>query len=458
VNLASSIRAQLSIALAGIVLVIVAGAGLAIAIRIDQRDRAQVDSAMVERSAHIDGDLDRILRDARPGAVQSSPDTYGGLLGASQSLVRVIVDGELAVERGQLPVEPIPLPVHDGFSSLVVDGESWRSYVRTTQVRNGVQLQVLQSLEPLDERKTRNTLLVLAVTAAATVVGAGVGWLVAGLLLRPLQRVRAAAVAIRDDHDTEHRLPTIRSPREVADLADTLNDMLDRLQKSAATARRFTADAGHELRTPLTSLGAYIETLNGPSEPSAELRHRISTDMAVEYRRLVDLLTGLQSLARGDSGALPAFVEVDVLEVVQDAVAAARRRHQGVAITGPKFDEYPRVLGWPDGIRLAVDNLLDNAALHGKCDGVIIVRLEADRDVVSVSVDDDGPGIVAAQRLSMLKRFTRGADATASGSGLGLALVAQQAEIHRGRIDLTESTAGGLSATLTLPAERRSGR
>jgi signal transduction histidine kinase len=58
----------------------------------------------------------------------------------------------------------------------------------------------------------------------------------------------------------------------------------------------------------------------------------------------------------------------------------------------------------------------------------------------------------------MLKRFTRGADATASGSGLGLALVAQQAEIHRGRIDLTESTAGGLSATLTLPAERRPGR
>ncbi|MDT4999656.1 MAG: two-component system, OmpR family, sensor histidine kinase PrrB [Mycobacterium sp.] len=455
---ASSIRAQLSIALAGIVLVIVAAAGLAIAIRIDQRDRAQVDSAMVERSAHIEGDLDKILRDARPGAVLSSPDTFGGLLGASQSLVRVIVGGELAVERGQLPVAPIPLPGHDGFSSLVVDGDSWRSYVRTTQTRNGVQLQVLQSLKPLDERKTRNALLVLAVTAAATVLGAVVGWLVAGVLLRPLQRVRAAAVAIRDDHDTEHRLPAVRSPREVADLADTLNDMLDRLQKSAATARRFTADAGHELRTPLTSLGAYIETLNGPSEPNVELRRQITTEMAVEYRRLVDLLTGLQSLARGDSGALPAFVEVDVLEVVQDAVAAARRRHQGVVVNGPKFEEYARVLGWPDGIRLAVDNLLDNAALHGKSDGVITVRLTADHDVVSVSVDDDGPGIAAAQRPSMLKRFTRGASATASGSGLGLALVAQQAEIHRGRIDLTESAAGGLSATLTLPAERRPGR
>jgi two-component system sensor histidine kinase PrrB len=140
--------------------------------------------------------------------------------------------------------------------------------------------------------------------------------------------------------------------------------------------------------------------------------------------------------------------------MVEDAAAAARRRHPDVSITTRLNQRQPIVMGWPDGIRLAIDNVLDNAAVHGRSDGVITVRLSATRDTVSITVDDDGPGIPVAQRPAMLKRFARGAETTAEGSGLGLALVAQQAEIHHGALALDDSVDGGLSVTLTLPVNR----
>jgi signal transduction histidine kinase len=444
----SSIRAQLSIAGALIVFVVVACAGLVIAVEITKRDRAQVDAALLDRSTRVDRQFEGFEHDEdqRGGRQNRGPD-----FGFDDVFVRVIADRNVVSQSGQPPDEQVPLPRGDGFSTVRVDGRTFRSYVRPAGRGGVVQVQVLQDLKPLSERTTRNNILVLLITLAATVFGAAAGWVTAGLLLRPLQRVRAAAVAIRDDRDTTHRLPEVERPREVADLTDTLNDMLDRLQTSTATARRFTADAGHELRTPLTSLGAYIETLNRPTEPAPEVRHRIATDMQVEYQRLVDLLNGLQSLARGDAGALPGFTDIDVRQLVDDAVAAARRRHPGVSIVSTSDETYPLVNGWAEGIRLAVDNLLDNAAIHGRSDGAIAIGVTSTNYAVAVTVSDDGPGIPPEQRSAMMTRFARGADTTAKGSGLGLAMVLQQAEIHHGTLELGDATAGGLAATLSLP-------
>lgn len=446
---ASSIRAQLSIAGALIVFVVVACAGLVTVIEISQRDRAQVDAALLDRSTRVDNNIQRLLRNRGPGALQTT--SASDPLSSGQSFIRVFDHGQMVLQRGEIPDQAPPLPTRNGFSTLQLDGHQWRSYVRGAGRHGEVQVQVVQNLEPLTQRTARNTVLVLIVTAAATVFGGAAGWVTAALLLRPLQRVRAAAVAIRDDRDTERRLPAVAKPREVADLTDTLNDMLDRLQRSTATARRFTADAGHELRTPLTSLGAYIETLNRSTEPAREVRHRIATDMQVEYQRLVDLLNGLQSLARGDSGVLPAFTHIDIRQLLDDAATAARRRHPTVSITTSFDDTYPVVEGWPEGIRLAADNLLDNAARHGRPQGAIILGMSTSGQAVAIVVDDDGPGIPDDQKPAMMTRFARGANVTATGSGLGLALVQQQAEIHHGTIELRDSAAGGLSATLSLP-------
>ncbi|MHA6758299.1 sensor histidine kinase [Streptacidiphilus sp. PAMC 29251] len=117
----------------------------------------------------------------------------------------------------------------------------------------------------------------------------------------------------------------------------------------------------------------------------------------------------------------------------------------------PPASASPLVEGWPTGLRLALDNLLDNAALHGKAHGRVQVELQADTAAVQVSVTDDGPGIPEDLREAMKARFARGPHPRSDGSGLGLALVEQQTQLHGGTLHLDQAPTSGLRATLTLP-------
>lgn len=110
-----------------------------------------------------------------------------------------------------------------------------------------------------------------------------------------------------------------------------------------------------------------------------------------------------------------------------------------------------RLQKWEDGIRFALDNLLDNAALHGNPDGVVEASVTANGSDLVVLIDDDGPGIAPEDRERLTQRFSRGADRRSPGSGLGLALVDQQARLHGGRLVLGDAPAGGLRAILTIP-------
>ncbi|MEU9371994.1 HAMP domain-containing sensor histidine kinase [Streptomyces avermitilis] len=275
-------------------------------------------------------------------------------------------------------------------------------------------------------------------------------WLITRIVLQPLQRLRTGALAVSAD-TTGPQLPAVTSPQEVADLSRALNGMLDQLRTSMEATRRFTADVGHELRTPLTSLGMTIETLQRNPDLPASQRTRALEAMGVEHHRITALLTGLQTLARGDAHALPDRVPVDLGELLQEAVSHTARRHPTtfyrLNVSTPET-----VNGWPAGLRLAVDNLLDNAALHGRPDGTVDIQLAHEASTVRISVSDDGPGIPPDQRHAMKERFTRGPRTRALGSGLGLALVEQQAHLHQGILHLGQSPTGGLQATLSLPA------
>ncbi|WP_336207066.1 sensor histidine kinase [Nonomuraea sp. LPB2021202275-12-8] len=220
--------------------------------------------------------------------------------------------------------------------------------------------------------------------------------------------------------------------------------------------RRFTADAGHELRTPLTTLGMDLEILRRGPSLSPGQREQVLNAMAAEHQRITTLLEGLQTLARGDARALPAPDDIDLADVLAQAVEHAQRRHPcvGYRLSLP-VREIPAVRGWPAGVRLAIDNLLDNAALHGHPTGQVHVSLTvttAARDA-QVVVADDGPGIPDHQRETMKERFARGAHPRSDGSGLGLALVQQQARLHGGTLHLGLSSLGGLAAVLTLPVQ-----
>lgn len=310
-------------------------------------------------------------------------------------------------------------------------------------------------------RTLARRLAVVGLGVLVLVGAAGLG--LGGLALRPLMGLRAAAERVVSTRDLATRLPQGAGPEEVDALAGSLNAMLERLQQSTAQAdatleasRRFTADAGHELRTPLTSMQANLDVLARSASLSADER-RIVADVAREQGRLVALLAGLQRLARGDAAEAVPRERLDLAEVVDTAVAHATARHPATTITftGPTA---VGIDGWPDGLRLLIENLLDNAVRHGRADGRVDVTLAVDDRTVRLTVDDDGPGIPLAERSRVFDRFARGAGAREPGSGLGLALVAQQAALHGGSAVIEDSPAGGARATirLALPGQPRS--
>jgi signal transduction histidine kinase len=132
-----------------------------------------------------------------------------------------------------------------------------------------------------------------------------------------------------------------------------------------------------------------------------------------------------------------------------DRVARENMRTGDVEILVQADDDIGSIWGWPGGLRLAVDNLVRNAVTHGQA-GRIVLAAHRNHDTMTIVVDDNGRGLPAEEHETVLGRFSRGSTAAVGGSGLGLALVAQQASLHGGRIELSDGPMGGLRATLTI--------
>ena len=224
-------------------------------------------------------------------------------------------------------------------------------------------------------------------------------------------------------------------------------------ERALEATRRFAFDAGHELRTPLTTVQATLSALHRHPDIAAEQRAAMLEDALEEQRRLVVLLDGLQALARGDATS-PDHEEVDLADVVTLAVADARARYPATTFELDVPDAPSVVRGWEPGLRLLVSNLVANAAHHGREDGTVWVAL-AGRAAPVLTVDDDGEGIPEADRERIFEPFRRlEAAAERSGTGLGLALVAQQVREHGATIRSDTSPAGGARLVVTFaPAD-----
>jgi signal transduction histidine kinase len=236
--------------------------------------------------------------------------------------------------------------------------------------------------------------------------------------------------------------------------------MLDRLAtaqlattNSLQAAQDFAANAAHELRTPLTAMRADLDTLRIHDLP-AEERDEVVADLARAQRRVEAIITALGQLASGQLAQAEDRELIDVTDML-DRVARENGRAGDVEIIVHSDDAIGTIWGWPAGLRLAVDNLVRNAIAHG---GATTITLTARRlaavdeqaEVLTIVVDDDGCGLPDDEHQFVMGRFARGSTAAPGGSGLGLALVAQQAALHGGGIELSTSPLGGLRATLTV--------
>ena len=435
-----------TLAVAGVLLAV--GAVSVASLARDERDR--VDDALRARPV---AELVGALRGGRgPGG---RPDLGPPALRPEGEYVRLVAGGA-AIAGVDVP-PGLPVPERPGLRTLSADGTEYRSLAR---VAPGLGLlEVGRDLGPSEARvdAMRNRLLLIGLAGAGLV--AAVSWWLAGLALRPLGALRAAAGRVSGTRDLSARLPAEGAPAEVAGLGASINAMLGRLERSAReteealqATRRFAADAGHELRTPMTALRTELGTLRRNPGLAPEERARSLAAAERDAERAMRMLDALQTLARGDAGAALPREPVDVAAVAEAAVEGARARHPEVTWTLVAPEAELAVEGWPDGLRALVDNLLDNAARHGRRGGSVRVELAPAGGEVVLLVDDDGPGVPAPERERVFARFARGAAARAPGSGLGLALVRQQARLHGGHAVIEDAPAGGARVRVRLAA------
>src|SRR4051812_31216103 len=431
-----SLRGRLTLWITVVLAAVLALAVLLAARDVDRSERAALDERLV-RTAELSG---ATALEAVQKELPSADDRLDAVLSATRTSLRLTLGDVALVETG----DPVPHHGHlpKGLSSFSSGGVNYRAYVsnlRDPSLGGLARLELTTRLTALEQRQDslRNRLLVIGLLA---LVLAAAGALVAGgVVLRPLRRLRAATERIAGEADLGQRVPADRGPTETRALAKAFNAMLARLSRSATdreraieATRRFAADAGHELRTPMTSIQARLSALaRHPDEPP-QRRTEMAEEALEQQRRTVALLDGLQALARGD--AAPELEPLDLADAVDAALAAARERHPDVRWSGEVADGAVTIEAWEPGLRSLLDNLLENAARHGRPGGTARVTLRGG-EVPELLVEDDGPGISSADRARIFEPFVRLGDQD-EGSGLGLALVAQQARHHGASIEV----------------------
>jgi two-component system, OmpR family, sensor histidine kinase PrrB len=467
VNRNPSIRLRVTVAAtAAVALVLIAAAVLTVA-TFASRERSSLDRDLERRAAGPAGEFVRggpsrsFFHGDRVGAPGEPPPSEE-LLAESGSFVRVLQGDTVLAERGDAPDGDFPLPDGTGFETVDADGGKWRTLTVDAGPRGfgseaPDRLQFAASLAAQEDRISALRNRMALVSGFGVVLAALIAWLFAQPALRPLRALRNSVARVSTTRDLANRLPEGDAPEEVNEVARSVNGMLGRLEQSSAeteralsATRRFAADAGHELRTPLTSIRANFDALRrNPDMPETQ-RRRMLDEMSAEQLRLVSLLDSLQALARGDAAEALPRERLDLGDTVDAAITAARARHPGAAIELRAPDGPLEAEGWPDGLRLLTDNLIENALRHGGS-RVLVTISELGNESFLLSVEDDGPGIPPEDRERIFDPFVRGAGTKTQGSGLGLALVAQQAAIHGGRVDVSESTLGGAAFRVVMP-------
>jgi hypothetical protein len=308
--------------------------------------------------------------------------------------------------------------------------------------------------EALRSSARHQVLLIGGFAFVAVVLAAAVlAWTVTGRVLRPLHDVTEAARRLSAE-SLDERI-ALSGPRdEVARLADTFDQMLDRLQGAFDAQRRFVANASHELRTPLSVIRTELDvTLSDPNADEAELR-RMADVVREATARAERLVEALLLLARTEGVELAVWEPVDLTEVVGRALRAVEpeARQRGLRIECCKDPAF--AVGDPALLERVAGNLLENAVRHNVDGGWVTIGTGSDPQWTTLRVSSSGPLIPPGQVESLFEPFRRaGVQRTArNGTGLGLSIVQAAAAAHNGRVWAEPVPGGGLAVTVQLPA------
>lgn len=409
---------------------------------LDERERAAVraayfDAALIRQGlGGRDPDLAQVLRSLDTGETRRplirrdgqwfARTADDGLTEAVPTNLQQLVDeGTPAVQRVSLREDPalvvgVPLP----------DGAAYYEVTELSELRRTLNLLA--------------TVLGL-VALVTTLAGAGLGWWASRRVLRPLGDVASAAGSIAAG-DFTARVARDSDP-DLDLLAVAFNQMVDEVSARSAADRRFAADVSHELRSPLQTLSAATSVLSRRRDALDE-RSASAVDLLTgEVARFESLVTGLLELAK--SGRVAERRPTDVVALTRAVAAARQLPPEVVDVSGPgaSLDIDPR------RYEQLLVNLLDNADKHGG--GAVRIGLSVSEVALLLEVDDEGPGVPVEERELVFDRFARGRTASArggsEGTGLGLALIVQHVQAHRGTVTVTDRPGGGARFVAMLP-------
>ncbi|MEI7519793.1 MAG: HAMP domain-containing sensor histidine kinase [Thermoleophilia bacterium] len=422
-------------------------------------------SAFLVTRARLLGDVDQslqqqveqVLHDGRAQRMPRGPFRRGDRFGGPQFASQVItasgaLDGTSA-GPGDIPVTARDKAVAAGtepdyFWDAMINGVP----VRGLTARLGPVLAdgtgaAYEVVRPIDEVRSVLSglgIILLVVAGAGIALGAGLGWFISGRALRPVAVFTDETEDLADDGDLSRRLPE-GGDDEIGRLTRVFNATLDQLEASADAQQRLVMDASHELRTPLASLRANIEVLQQSGSLPPDEHDALLRDVVQQTDELGALVTDIVHVGE-NANMVDEVQDVRLDDLVEASIERTRRLTPGITVLQDLSETV--VDGVPERLARLVANLLDNAVKWTPADRPIEVRLH-DR---TLTVRDHGPGFATDDLPHVFDRFYRSPAARGMpGSGLGLSIVRQVADIHGAAVSAGNADGGGAVMTVVFP-------
>ena len=341
-----------------------------------------------------------------------------------------------------------------GFSEIDVNDQLWDVFSLQAHDNEGDEIYVIHvaQLRGLrEEVKDHISTLVIQQFLVGMPILAIAFWLIVGLSLKPVNRLTRQLKQRKANFLKP--LSVDKLPNEIMPLFNALNDLFGRLEHSFVTERRFTADASHELRTPLAGLLTQAQVALKTEDST--MRKRALVQIQNAGFRLSHMVKQLLILSRLEfNSEITDTKPTDINQALQQVLSYlhpfVRKKNIDIKINNSNSQ---LMMANPELLEILVRNIVHNAIQYSPKGGKININILNDNDAISFCVEDSGPGIPVDQREQVLQRFFRRVE-TASlthGSGLGLSIVKQIADLHNVAIDLGESNLGGLKFTLNFP-------
>jgi signal transduction histidine kinase len=319
----------------------------------------------------------------------------------------------------------LPVNLTTGFHTLDVGGSSWRLYVRA--IKSGERIAVAQEIQVRAEAARDSALRTLLPLIALIPLLVFLSRRLVGASLAPIRAL--AQVADAQPEDRPSALPIAQVPAEIAPFLQSINRLLERINRLMGQQRCFIADAAHELRTPLTALSVQAQNLRQAGSLESA-RERVDPLLA-GIERARHLTEQLLSLARTQAGT-GNEADVNVSEMARELIAEYLPMAEAKDIDLGLEEIKPLSLhASPEALRLILRNALENALKYTPVGGEVTLRLLPAKDIAVIEVIDNGPGIPASERGRVFDSFYRLPGTAGEGSGLGLA-IAREAAIRLG--------------------------